>query len=223
MTMSKSKSRVRSTTTEYRLRRMVIGHVSVSTSTEDIVTMINGYLVDNREFLDTNCGVYSIGIFISSSRDMPFDVGKAVGESKPNSYSDRAGDSWKWKIVCCILKIREYLRSIGSDKNRQVIMWHAFTPMENKVTGIRKKEVKEIEDILLDAMIHNANPDFHYSKVGGSNRQSTSVRPTWRIRGVQSMCGSRLEIHRDGNASNLTNSEEEIAGKFERSFALGER
>ena len=220
--MSKSKSRVRSTTTEYWLRRMVIGHVSVSTSIEDLFAMIDGYPEVNREFLDTNCGVYSIGIFISSSRDMPFDVGKAVGESKPNSYSDRAGDSWKWKIVCCILKIREYLRSIGSDKNRQVIMWHAFTPMENKVTGIRKKEVKEIEDILLDAMIHDANPDFHYSKVGGSNRQTSSVRPTWRIRGVQRLRGSNVEIRRDENAKNLTNAEREIGSRFERSFALGE-
>ena len=96
--MSKSKSRVRSTTTEYWLRRMVIGHVSVSTSIEDLFAMIDGYLEVNREFLDTNCGVYSIGIFISSSRDMPFDVGKAVGESKPNSYSDRAGDSWNGKV-----------------------------------------------------------------------------------------------------------------------------
>ena len=94
--------------------------------------------------------------------------------------------------------------------------------MENKVAGIRKKEVKEIEDILLDAMIHDANPDFHYSKVGGSNRQTSSVRPTWRIRGVQRLRGSNVEILRDENAKNLTNAEREIGSRFERSFALGE-
>ena len=217
-----SKSRVRSTITEYRLNRIVIGRVSVSTSLEDIIAMVEGYLENNRTFLDSNCGVYSIGIFLSSNRDMPFDVGKAVGERIPNCYIDRMADSWKWKTVKCIEKIREFLKSIDCNKNRQVIMWHAFTPMESKVTGIRKKEVKEIEDILLDAMIHCANPDFHYSKVGGSNRQLASVRPTWRIRGVQSMRGSNREILRDENARNLTNAERESAGKFERSFALGE-
>ena len=217
-----SKSRVRSTISEYGLNRIVIGHVSVSTSLEEIIAMVEGYLENNRKFLDSNCGVYSIGIFFSSNRDMPFDVGKAVGERKPNCYIDRMVDSWKWKTVKCIQKIREYLKSIDCDKNRQVIMWHAFTPMESKLTRIRKKEVKEIEDILLDTMMHNANRDFHYSKVGGSNTQLASVRPTWRIRGVQSMRGSNREIRRDENAKNLTNAEREIAGKFERSFALGE-